>query len=71
MSLALTTREEVTTGRKWLSLAVELDEEEEDDDGDERFPLHRCASPTVGESGISFQRCGGGRRVIRNTGGGY
>ena len=40
---------------------------EREEDGTVR--THQVASPTVVECGIRYQRCGGGRRVLRKTGG--
>ena len=46
----------------WLTLSLDdLDEQEV-----EQCPLiHRAPAPSIPESGIRFQRCGGGRRIIR------
>ena len=48
-----------------------LDEEAQDGGGAESLiPVRQVKSPTVTECGISYQQCGGGRRVIRKQKGG-
>ena len=58
----------------WLSLADAMAEANSETvasvEGESRVPLKRLARPSVTESGIRYQRCGGGRRVIRRQKGG-
>ena len=47
--------------------ACEEEAEAREEEGEKADLLHRCSAPTINESGIRLQRCGGGRRVIRKS----
>ena len=64
-------RLEDQTDRYWWSYGRDQGEAPDDLVPEEAGArLHRVADPSVAESGIRYQRCGGGRRVIRRRKGG-
>ena len=53
--------------RGWLTLVVELEGEVEQES---QLRIARAADPEAERGGFRFQKCGGGRRVIRRQRGG-
>ena len=54
----------------YSAMAEALGETEEEGNEESSVRLHRVGEPTTPEPGIRFQRCGGGRRIIRRQRGG-
>lgn len=57
------------SARGWLTLSVD-DLTEDQGEEESCTILRRVSAPSVQECGFRFQRCGGGRRVIRKQRGG-
>lgn len=54
--------------RQWgWSLSQEATDDDGFDNWDSLIQVRRVSAPTVPHSGVRYQRCGGGRRVIRKT----